>query len=193
MKDRAMKTSTWWSLGLCTLLVLSTASAAAAQKGKPDLKKVRDEMGIVQSVLDQALVQTFGEPFGYLEKAKGVYLPGFGVVFSFEINLTPSGDIGPFSGRPTVEGMKAQKEEAARRLEKAKTVAQNTLADFGHTLADLDSKDSVAIVIYSVAVQPSGLDRNTIVMQCDKQLIDSYRKNSVDRAAFLRKLTVLEY
>ena len=188
-----MKTSTWLSLGLCTFLALGAASPVRAQKGKPDLKKVRDEIGIVQSVLDQSLAQAFGEPFGYLEKAKGAYLPGFGVVFSFEINLTPSSDLGPFNGRPTVAGLKAQREDAARRLEKAKAVAETTLADFGHTITDLDSRDSVAIVIYTVAVQPSGLDKGTIVIQCDKQLLDAFRANSIDRTAFLRKLSVVEY
>jgi hypothetical protein len=188
-----MRNPIWLALGLSALVVLSNSSLAGAQKGKTDLKKVRQEMELLESVLNQGLTQSFGGPFGYLEKVRGVYLPGFGVVFSFEVNLTPSNIAGPFSGPPSPEALRAQGKEAARRLEDAKAMAEKTLADFGHTLDALGPTESVAIAIHTVAAQPEGVVRETVVVQCEKQLIDSYEAKSIDRATFLRDLVVVEY
>jgi hypothetical protein len=183
----------WTAPGFCALLLLAAASMNGAQKEKTDLKKIREEIGVLESVLNEGLNQSFGGAFGYLDKARGAYLPGFGVAFSFEINLAPSGTGTPFSPRPTPESLRAQRETAARRREDAKALAQKTLADFGHSLTALDPKESVAIVIHTVGVQPDGVEKNTIVIQCDRQLIDSYRANSIDRATFVRKLSVVGY
>jgi hypothetical protein len=128
-----------------------------------------------------------------LEKVRGVYLPGFGVVFSFEVNLTPSSIAGPFSSRPSPEDLIAQGKEATRRIEVAKTMAERTLADSGHRLDVLAPMDSVAIANHTVAVQQEGVVRDTVVIQCTKQLIDSYETKAIDRAAFLRELTIVEY
>jgi hypothetical protein len=178
---------------LCAFLFLAAGEMTSAQRVKTDLKKMKDEIGILESVLNEGLDQNFGGTFGYLDKARGAYLPGFGVAFSFEVNLAPSSTGGPFGPPPTAETVKAQRETAARRKEDAKILAEKTLADFGHSLSMLDAKESVAIVIHTVGVQVQGVEKNTIVVQCDRQLIDSYRSNSIDRATFLRRLTVVEY
>jgi len=188
-----MRNSIWLALGLSVFFVLSNGSVAEAQKGSTDLKKVREEMELLETVLNQSLTQSFGGPFGYLDKVRGVYLPGFGVAFAFEVNLTPSNITGPFSGPPSPEALRAQGKETIRRREQAKTLAQKTIADFGHTLDALAPKESVAIVIHTVAAQPEGVERDTVVIQCEKQLIDSYQANAIDRATFLRELTVVEY
>lgn len=188
-----MRNSLWLTLGLSALFVLGNGPGADAQKGRTDLKKVREEMDVLESVLDQSLTQSFGGPFGYLEKVRGIYLPSFGVVFSFEVNLTPLSIAGPFSGRPSPEDLIAQGKEATRRTEEAKTMAERTLADSGHRLDALAPMESVAIAIHTVAVQQEGVVRSTVVIQCTKQLIDSHESKAIDRAAFLRELTIVEY
>jgi hypothetical protein len=189
-----MKRAMWLAIGLVGIcLVLGRSYADDTPTAKVDLQQVKKESELVESVLDQSLTQSFGGPFGYLERVRGAYLPGFGVTFSFEINLTPSSAAGPFGSPPSPQLMRTQEKEVVQRRDAAKTVSENTLADFGHTLQALSPNESVAIVVYTVAARPQGVERGTIVIECKKQLISSLEAKSIDRATFMRELTVVEY
>ncbi len=188
-----MKHSFWATCGLVGILLLSSSPAAAAQEEKSNLKPLKEEIEVLESVLNQSLTQTFPAPFPYLEKARGAYLPGYGVVFTFEVNLTPVLNLGPFNPALTPERDRAQRQEENRRREQAKAVAERVLADFGHTLTELAPNESVAVIIYTVAAHETGIEKSTIVVNAGKQLISEYRSNAIDRAAFLRRLTKIEY
>src|SRR3974377_1024281 len=82
------------------LLMASACSALASDIDKQSLTKMRDQIGVFESVLNQNLSPTFPGPFGYLDKARGAYLPGYGLVFTFEVNLNPRPQLGPFGGPP---------------------------------------------------------------------------------------------
>jgi hypothetical protein len=193
-KGAMMRRLVWSGLLLCSLfLSISVVKASGAQEKGPDLKKIKEEIGLMESVLNEGLQQNFSGTFVLLDKARGAYLPKYGVTFSFEVNLIPSSGMGPFTPPPSPEALKVQQKATAQRREQAKALAEKTLADFGHTLSALDPKEFVTIVIHTVDIQPSGLAKGTIVIQCDKQMIDAYRANSMDLGTFLRKLTLVEY
>ena len=173
------------------LLVLVTATAFTADQEKTDLTKMRDQIRVLESVLNQNLTQSFPGPFPYLDAAHGVYLPGYGVVFSFEVNLArPS--LGLFES-PTAQTDRDRKQEEQKRREQAKAMAEKLIADFGHTMDQLGADDSLAIVIHGSAATDRGLEKTTIVVRAQKRDLDQLRANTLDRAAFLRKLQVLEY
>jgi hypothetical protein len=180
-------------LGMLLVLAGSFVQAGSAPQ-KDELKKLKDEIGLMDSVLNQSISQAFATPFGVLDDARGAYLPGYGVVIDFELNLSPaSASMGPFSSPPTPQQERARLEEETRRGGQAKELAEKVLADFGHTLSDLPPRESVAIVIHTVAVREQGLQRSVIIVQAAKESIDQYRANAIDRAAFLRKLEIVEY
>lgn len=179
-------------LGLVVLAGSFMQAGSAPQKD--ELKKLKDEIGLMDSVLNQSIAQTFSTPFGVLDDSRGVYLPGYGVVLDFELNLSPtSASMGPFSPVLTPQQERARQEQEVRRSAQAKELAEKVLADFGHTLSDLPPRESVAIVIHTVAVRERGLERSVIVVQASKEAIDRYRSNAIDRAAFLRQLEIVEY
>jgi len=165
----------------------------SAAQDKNSLKKLKGEIGLLESVLNQDIAQTFSAPFGFLDRARGAYLPGYGVVFDFELNLTPSARRGPFSPALTAQQEKAQREEEMRRQKQAKELAESVLADFGHTLSQLPVNESVAIVIHTVAAGDQGFERSVIVVQSSKKALDEYRSSRVDRAGFLQSLRIVEY
>jgi hypothetical protein len=174
--------------------LLSAASwAAKSPQGKSNLAELKKGIELFESVLNQSLAQTLGGPFETLDRARGAYLPGYGVVFTFEVNLTPLQNLGPFGPPPTPKSEQAQREEEIRRRERAKSVAQQTLGNFGQTLTPLTPDESVTIVIYTVAAHPGKIERGTIILSAEKKLLDARVNGSLDQTRFIQKLSTTEY
>ena len=178
---------------LCVLLMAaSIATVFAADQEKANLSKLRDQIHVLESVINQNLSRNFPAPFAYLDSAHGAYLPGYGVVFTYELNLSrPS--MGPFDPPSTPQGEKAKQDEARRRRDQAKQMSEGVIADFGHSLDQIGANESLAIVIHGSSVGQQGIEQTTTVLRAQKHDIDQFRANSMDRAAFLRKIEVLEY
>jgi hypothetical protein len=179
----------------CVLLLLLAAgacSALAATIDKQDLARMREQIGVMESVLNQNLSQAFPGPFGYLDKARGAYLPGYGLVFTFEVNLNPlPPSMGPFGGPP--QQTDAQRVAAIKKnRESALELSRRVLVDFSHTLPIADG-EAVAIVVQGSAVGPDGMRKSTIVLRAQKHDIDQFRANAIDRSAFLNRIAVVEY
>ncbi len=178
-------------LALLVAAALPGFGAPASQA--PQLKKIKDEIGLFESVLNQAIAQTFSGPFGVMDRARGAYLPGYGVVLDFELNLSQTTTLGPFATLPTPQQLKQQRATQLRRRQQALDLAERVLAQFGPAMSNLAPKDSVAIVIHTVALGDRGLQHSVIVVQASKMTIDAYRANAMGRAAFRKQLAILEY
>ncbi len=172
----------------------SAAATPAASVEKQSLSKIREQIQVLESVLNENLNQAFPAPFAYLDKARGAYLPGYGVIFAFEVNLNPQppnlGPFGPFKPAPDA---RQRAEEAKKRKQTALEMSERVLADFGHTLAEIPAEESVAVVIHGAGVGEQGIEKSTTVVRAQKRDIDEFRANTIDRAAFLRRVQVLEY
>jgi len=175
------------------ILFSGAGLASKSPQAKPNLPEVRKGIELFESVLNQSLAQAFGGPFETLDRARGAYLPRYGVVFTFEVSLTPLQNLGPFSSPPTAKSEQAQRDDEIRRREKAKTIAEDVLGNYSHALADLPPDESVAIVIHTVAAHPGKVDRSTIVISADKKLLDARLGNSLDQTHFVQKLSITEY
>jgi len=179
--------------GLLGMLLSLGWTGAKAQKTKPDLEELKKQIELFETVLNQSLTQAFGGPFDTLEKGRGAYLPGYGVVFTFEVSLSKWQNLGPFSAPSTPKSEELQREEENRRRDKAKVVAQQVLTNFGQILRQLSPDESIAVIIQTVAAHPSKVERSTIVFSAEKSLIDQRQNNSIDPTEFVRKLTTTEY
>lgn len=178
---------------LLGVLICSGSWAPNSAQGKPNLELVKKGIGLFESVLNQSLAQAFGGPFETLDRARGAYLPGYGVVFSFEISLTPLQNLGPFSPPPTPKSVQARREEEVRRREKAKSVVVEVLGNYGQAVSELAPEESVGIVIHTVAAHSDKIDRSTMVISADKKLLDARLNHSIDQAHFVQKLSITEY
>ena len=177
---------------LFVLVLVFIAPSPAADSEKIDLTRMRDQIRVLESVLNQNLNQNFPGPFAYLDSAQGAYLPGYGVIFSFELNLSQSPAAGPFGGgRPASAA--ARRDEENKRREQAKQMAERVLADFGHSIDQLSPAESLGIVIHCSAVDEHGLQKSTVIVLAQKRDIDDFRSSKLDRTAFVSKLQVVEY
>jgi hypothetical protein len=179
---------------LIALVALAAISLLAADQEKNDIGKMREQIRVLESVLNTNLSQSFPGPFGYLDGARGVYLPGYGVVFTCEVNLSPQHGMpsGPF-GQAQQATAKQRADEEKQRRDAAKAMAEKVIADFGHTVEQLGASESLAIVIQGTAVSERGIEKTTTVVRASKHDIDELRANKLERAAFVKKLEVLEY
>jgi len=179
--------------GLMGVLLSPGWTDARAQKTKPDLEALKKQIELFETVLNQSLTQAFGGPYDTLDKGQGAYLPGYGVVFSFEVSLSPLQNMGPFSPAPTPKSEELRREQEIRRRDKAKEVADQVLTNFGQILHELGPGESVAVIIHTVAVHPAKVERSTIVVSAEKNLIDQRQNNTINQVEFVHKLTRTEY
>lgn len=155
---------------------------------------LKAQMKILEAVINETMGQTFSSPFGLLEKAKGTYLPNFGVVFSLEVNLYPVRVPNPFDLRPL------SKEELAKarrvKLERISTVKQavpRLLADHASALREIGPDESIAVVVHLFHFQAEGESLPTqIIMEVKKSDLDQYWDKKLSYDGLREKVRVLE-
>ena len=175
----------------CWLLPLWSVRA---QSPRSNLSALKAEMKVFEAVVDGTMAQTFAPPFGLLEKTKGTYLPGFGLVFSLEVNLYPLRAPNPFNMAPLskVELDKAQKAKLWR-MAAIKESVPRLLADHAMSLRDLGSDDSVAVVVHLFEVQ-SGDTKfpDQLVIETRKSDLNQFWEKKFSYQELTAKMTTLE-
>jgi hypothetical protein len=109
------------------------------------------------------------------------------------VNLNPlPPSFGPFG--PDAKQQTSAERSAAikKRRQSALELSQRVLADFSHTL-QVGPDEWVTIVAQGSAVGPQGIEKSTLIVRAQKRDIDQFRSNTIDRAAFLNKISVVEY
>ncbi len=166
----------------------------AGQAGPSNLSALKGEMKVFEAVINETMVQTFAPPFGLLEKAKGTYLPGFGVVFSLEVNLSPVRVATPFNFQPlTKEELARAQKTRLERLETIKTTVPRLLADHASGLRNVSLDESVAVVVHLFPL-PDGDEKlpSQIVLEVKKSDLDQYSERKLSYGEFQKKINILE-
>ncbi len=111
---------------------------------RPDYSSARREMQSFQSILDTVISSTFNAaPFAMSQKTKGVYLQGYGMTFTFVVNIhrallnTPFGQARLYDVTP---------EQKRRRIEDLKERLIQVLYQKGDSLRQVPKDESVTIV-----------------------------------------------
>lgn len=163
------------ALGAALLALVSTFSVQA-QTSPPNLAALKEQMSVLEAVIDKTMEQTFARPFGLLQQTKGTYLPGFGVVFNLQVNLYPVRVPNPFAPQPLsqaeIEKARKIKQE---RIETIKQAVPRLLADHAGSLRELGDEESLAVVVHLFHFQAEGERLPTqLVLQLKKADLDEY-------------------
>jgi len=174
----------------CWLLLLWNGRAQSPS----NLSALKGEMKVFEAVIDGTMDQTFARPFGLLEKTQGTYLPGFGLVFSLEVNLYPLRTPNPFDMTPL---SKAELEKAAKvkqaRINTVKTSIPRLLADHAMSLRNLDADDSVAVVVHLFEVQPGDTRLpDQLVIETRKSDLNQFWDKKISYEELVGKMKILE-
>jgi hypothetical protein len=146
------------TLGIAAaILLFGSQHLAYGQREGQDLVALKAQMRVLEAVVNETLAQTFVPPFGVLEKAKGSYLPDFGVVFSLEVNLYPIRVPSPFDMRPlSKEELEKARKAKLERIGIIKQTLPRLLADHASALRELSANDSIAVVVHLFYVPVEG-------------------------------------
>jgi len=165
-----------------------------AQSPTPNLNALKGEMKVYEAVIDGTMAQTFSPPFGLLEKTQGTYLPGFGLAFTLEVNLYPLRTPYPFNVAPLTKAEieKAQKVKR-ERIATVKESIPRLLADHAICLRDLNSDESVAVVVHLFEVEPgdTGLP-DQLVIETRKADLNQYWERKIPYQELVAKIKILE-
>ena len=176
----------------CWLLPLWCVRAQSPPSNPSALKA---EMKVFEAVIDGTMAQTFTSPFGVLEKTKGTYLPGFGLVFSLEVNLYPLRAPNPFNMTPVSKAEIEQAQKARlERLAGIKVSIPRLLADHGISLRDLRSSDSLAVVVHLFGAQSGDTDfPDQLVVETKKSDLDHFWDKKISYQELTAKMMILEF
>jgi len=175
----------------CWLLPLG---CVRAQSLPSNLSALKAEMKVFEAVIDGTMAQTFGPPFGLLEKTRGTYLPGFGLAFSLEVNLYPLRVPSPYNMSPV---SKAELEKArqgkVQRIAIIKQSVPRLLADHAMSLRDIASDDYVAVVVHLFDMEPAE-DRfpGQLVIEARKSELDQLWDKKISYQELVAKIKILE-
>ena len=155
---------------------------------------LKGEMKVFEAVIDGTMAQTFAPPFGLLEKTQGTYLPGFGLAFSLEVNLYPLRAPNPFNMAPL---SKAEIEKAQKvmrdRIATVKESIPRLLADHAMSLRELNSDDSVAVVVHLFEVEPGESKfPDQLVIETRKVELDQYWERKISYQDLVARMKILE-
>jgi hypothetical protein len=154
------------------------AAASATVEPRPAAPRLsRAALQVVERAVDRRLETTMDEdPFAILGATRGVYLDGYGVVFSTEIELSPAATPNPFS-RPYGKGeIQLLREKKKYRIDQVKASMKALLVSAATTLDGVRTDERLAIAVtipYFSWERSEGLPRQIIMAAPRKALLDA--------------------
>lgn len=122
------------------------------------------------------------DPWDLLGSTRGVYLPGYGVVFTSEINLVVS-PMMPFSITITPEQIARMRAKKLSRLPVLKSVIRDTLLDSAAALDDLPANEQVVVgvtLFYRSWENRDGFPQQ-LVMRASRQMLLDFKANRISK------------
>jgi hypothetical protein len=143
----------------------------------------REDLAGVEKSMDRA-VRSFDltEPYDLLGFTRGVYLPGYGVVFTTELNLMVT-VITPFRMAPTGPKLLQLKEKKQKRLAFVRNWMRETMVNAATTLSEVPSEERVAYAVtifYQSFEDHSGLP-NQLVVEAPRQALADFKAGRIDQ------------
>jgi hypothetical protein len=165
-----------------------------AAEGRPDYTLARSEIQNFELVVNNAINSTFStSPFALVQKPKGVYLQGYGVAFSFLINIHRAVINTPFGEVRTQPDITPELKK--RRIEEIKDKLMHVLADSGDILKQLRKDDSVAIVMFledrNFPDEPN--ENKTIVLSILRKDLDEVVRSEDRWKELKQRIKIVEY
>ncbi len=159
-----------------------------------DYAATRESILKFEDVLNEALAGSFrSSAFAVVQKAKGVYLQGYGISYTFLINIHRAVTNTPFGQIRAKGGVSL--EEKMRRIEQLKDNMIQQLQNSGSHFQQLRKDERIAIIAFvedrNFPGEPNA--NKTIVLSVLKRDLDEVG-NKPDRAKeFKQRIKIVEY
>ncbi|HSW49658.1 MAG TPA: hypothetical protein VLH09_05750 [Bryobacteraceae bacterium] len=163
-------------------LLLAAMMPAAEQ---PTAKVPRTSLAPLESAFDARMTRPGqDDPFDLLGNTRGVYLPGYGVVLTAEVNLVTTPPITPFRPAVIKEDAANLRRRKLAKLEVLKKAMRELMASTASSLGSLPPGEQVAVAVtlfYYSWEQRAGLP-SQILMQAPRAALLGGAGPSLDAA-----------
>lgn len=179
------------AVGLCSAAI----APAAAPQVSPQAAALRQQVVEVERSIDRRFRDLRdAQPMTLLGAARGVYLDGYGAVFTVEVNLYPSAALSPFRQSYSEEEKRQLNVNKRQRLESLEQRAREILVDESAKLIGLPAGEKVALAVslFHFAWEDlTGLPRQ-LVMAAARDVLAEARSGAL-AAADLRQRLAPQY
>ena len=164
------------------LLAILAASSSAAERPRVS----RDALAHMERSFDQR-IQRFdlNEPMDLLGSTRGVYLEGYGAVFTAEVNLVPSAVVTPFRPRPEPAELAKLRQRKAARLKQLERQMREMMLELAASLSSVPPEEYIALgvsVFYFSWENREGLP-SQVLMRARRQALLEAQARRADPAA----------
>jgi hypothetical protein len=159
--------------GLLAVALAATLSAATAL----NRSSLRDLERAADSSFENLLKE---DPLSILGATRAVYLDGYGVVFTTEVELAPSAAPNPFRPAFGKQDIARLKEKKRLRINFLKASMQGILINFASSLTSVPLKENVALAVtipYFRWEDSAGLPRQILMVAPRQLLLDAKAGN----------------
>lgn len=179
----------WYFLTVSSIFLILAGTANLSAKNL-NLVILKNDTQVFERIVSEILKQNFSSPFALTQEPEGAYLPDYGVVVSFHLNINRSRIRTPFGEIPREE--KRSKEEQMQILQDSMV---RCLADYGGTFRELSDQDRVSIS--SHVEDRNELDPaervSVMVITASKQDIDLLTSKQITFEVFRERVQITEY
>lgn len=160
-----------------------------------DLRALKPQLQAFQTMLNRSIQENFSQPFSLLQDAKGIYLPGYGLVFHMEISLQPMRLSMPFGMQQyTPEQLRRATGEKLDRIRQLKTRVSELLLQHGSELSAMAPEQNISIVVHLFNLPSEAQDLPAqLVMTVDRRMLLDYQSRRLTAAEFQKASSFLEF
>jgi hypothetical protein len=161
---------------------------------KTDYPGASREIQSLEIAINGAIQRTFSGPFGLVSPPIGGYLPGYGYVFNFVVNIKRGMTSTPFGMMKT--GEELSPEEKTRRIDGLKDELVRILLNSGNGFVKLQKNESIAIMAYFEEFNPlipEGKETKTLILSVSKSDLSDLANRQDRYNEFKQKVKIVEY
>jgi len=182
------------SMGLLSVSLVAEGPRAAQDVDvKVDYAVARREILNFELALRGVIASTFSSSYALVQPPKGAYLPGYGVTFSFLINIHRAVIDTPFG--PMRRADVATPEAKKRLIEELKDKLIRVVLDNGDSLTQLRKEDAITVIAFMEDQNfPDEPNQNkTIVLTALKKDFDEVAGKDDKWKEFRQRMKIVEY
>lgn len=131
-------------IGLAIVLLCAPLGATGIELLEPDLV---GQMEALERAVDRRFRGSTERGATAISAARGIYLPGYGVVFSIEVNLEPTANLSPFRRSYTADEIQQLNARKRKGLEPLRETMRSALLELGPRLTELAPDLQVALAV----------------------------------------------
>lgn len=178
------------------LLAIAVFAAAANAEDAGRARVMRVSLASVERGFDSQVQKLrLTEQVDILGLTRGVYLAGYGAVFTAEVSFTPAVVLTPFRPKYTKEEIAGIRQKKLALVPRLKENMRQMLLAAAASLEEVPAAEQIVLglTLYAASWEDTAGLPSQILMQTDRQSLLDFQKKRIDAATLEARLRVQEF